>query len=347
MSLAGPTLAVVIPNFNYAHFLRQAIDSVLSQVPAFDEVVVVDDGSTDDSLAVLARYAGRITVLSLANGGQLGACRAGLAATTADYIYALDADDYAAPGLVARVHAALAGRPAKVKFQLRGVSDAGTDLGSIFPTYPSGYDAEAMRWDNVALGFYICPPTSGNVFSRAVLTRLDLAAFDPRGVIDGSPALAVPYLGAVVSIAEPLACYRVHGGSMSGWSEPTPTLLRHEIHLFHKSWDEVTTALGPATASARHTTPLYVHEREMMVACLEGRLFVASLVWRFVAGLLRTHLPPKQKIVFTVWAAMLLVPSARLRDYCIRMKRSSANRSRGLRVILNAVMGLRTTASPG
>ena len=346
MSAADPTLAVIIPNFNYAHYLPEAIESVLSQVPPFDEIVVIDDGSTDNSLEVLARYAGQIRVLRLDNGGQLGACRAGLAATTSDYVYSLDADDYAAPGLVARVRAALASRPAKVQFQLRGVGDAGADLGSTFPTFPSGYDAAAMRWDNTALGFYVCPPTSGNVFSRAALARLDLAALDPRGVIDGSPALAIPYLGAVVSIQEPLAFYRVHGGSMSRWGEPTPDLLRREVELFRKSWDEVAAALGPTVPSPPRV-PLYVREREMMMACLQGRLMVASLVWRFVAGLLRTHLPLRQKIVFAAWAAVLLVPSAGLRSYCIRMKRSSVNRSRSLRTILNVVMGSRTIISPG
>ena len=346
MSAAVPTLAVIIPNFNYAHYLPEAIESVLSQVPPFDEVVVIDDGSTDNSLDVLARYAGQVRALRLDNGGQLGACRAGLAATTSDYVYSLDADDYAAPGLVAQGRAALASRPAKVQFQLRGVGDAGADLGSIFPTFPPGYDAAAMRWDNAALGFYVCPPTSGNVFSRAALSRLDLEALDPRGVIDGSPALAVPYLGDVVSIREPLAFYRVHGGSMSRWGEPTPELLRHEVHLFRKSWDEILPALGPV-APPRPAAPLYIREREMMTACLQGRLMVAPLVWRFVASLLRTHLPLKQKIVFAVWAAALLVPSAALRTYCIRMKRSSVNRSRKLRLVLNAVMGSRSTVSPG
>ena len=342
---AGPTLAVIVPNYNYARFLPQALDSVLSQVPPFDEVVVVNDGSTDESLEVLARYDGRVRVVSIPNGGQLGACRAGLAATVSDYIYSLDADDYAAPGLVARLRPLLASRPAKLQFQLRGVSADGKDLGSTFPSFPRGYDAAAMRADNAALGFYICPPTSGNVFSRAALDRLDLASFDSRGGFDASPALAMPYLGEVVSIGEPLAFYRVHGGSMSSWSNPTPTLLRRELELFHKSWGEIVPALGlPAGPSPERT--LYVREREMMLACLERGRLVAPLALRFVAGLTRTHLPPKQKIVFAAWALALLVPSPRLRDRCIRMKRSSVNRSRLVRAVLAVLMG-RPARVPG
>ena len=73
-----PTIAAVIPNYNYARFLPYALDSVLAQTSPFDEIIVVDDGSIDNSLEVLARYDGRIKVISIPNGGQLGAVRAGI-----------------------------------------------------------------------------------------------------------------------------------------------------------------------------------------------------------------------------------------------------------------------------
>lgn len=334
MSAPGPTLAVVISNFNYARFLPQALDSVLAQTPPIDEIVVVDDGSTDTSSAVLARYAGRVDVLTIPNGGQLGACRVGIAATTSEYIYSLDADDYVAPNFSTRIRAALASRPAKVQFQLYTVGNEGNSLGSKFPTYPSGYDAAAMRHDNAVLGFYICPPTSGNVFSREALERIDLFSFDARGAFDGSPALAMPYLGEIISLNEPLAYYRVHGSNLGSWDKPTIGLLWREIELFQKARNEVVRALD---LQIPPYLPLWVREREMMIAAMENRLFIGRLVWRYIAGIPRTHLPSKQKLILTVWATALLLPSDRVRSYCIRVRRSSANRSRSLQAILNFI----------
>ena len=224
MSPARPTLAVLIPNYNYARFLPQTLESALAQTSPFDEILVVDDGSTDNSIELLASYNGRVKVLSISNSGQLGACRAGLAALTSDYVYSLDADDFVAPDMAARVRGVLESRPAKVQFQLDGVDGMSRPVQSAFPTFPEGYDAAAMRDDNVSAGFYICPPTSGNVFSREILERMDLSKFDLRGVIDGSPTLAIPYFGEVVSINAPLASYRMHAGSMSNWSKPSVEL---------------------------------------------------------------------------------------------------------------------------
>lgn len=340
-NLVRPTLAAVVTSYNYAHYLRQALDSLLTQTPPFDEIVVVDDGSTDNSLDVLAEYAGRLTVFSVTNGGHLAACRLAVSQTVSDYIYTMDSDDHAAPGLVARVHAALADAPAKVQFQLCGVDAHGRSLRSVFPVYPSGYDLAAMRQDNSILGFYICPPTSANVFSRDALALLDLSTFEGRSAFDSAPNLAMPYLGEVVSISEPLVFYRVHSGSNSGWCRPNVAQLTRELRLFNASWSQVMSALGVPGEPFSRNGPLYVREREMMIACMENRVFVGALVWRFIASLFGSHLPGGQKAVLCVWALALLVPSPRLRDWITRLKRSSLNRSRGLQVAVNALKNLR------
>ncbi len=336
-SAAGPTLAVVITSYNYARYLRQTIDSVLAQQPAFDEVVVVDDGSTDNSLDIIAEYAGRLTLLSVANGGHLAACRLALSQTVSDYLYTLDSDDYAVPGLVARLRSALAGRPAKVQFQLQGIDADGHNLNSIFPVYPPGYDAAAMREDNVVLGFYICPPTSGNVFSRRALDQLNLQTFEAKSGFDSAPALAMPYLGEVVSIPEPLAFYRVHVGSDSNWCRPTAAQLSRELRLFRSSWSQVASALELEVGPVSKSGSLYIREREMMLACLENKPFIGTLAWRFIAGLAASHIPVGQKLMLSAWAVALLVPSDRLRNVLMRLKRSSLNRSRSVQNAINAL----------
>jgi glycosyltransferase involved in cell wall biosynthesis len=91
----------VIANRNQAHFLRAAIDSALAEQTVGVEVLVVDDGSTDDSLSLLATYGASISVLQ---GEGRGACRArniGLGACRKPYVKFLDADDYLLPGALA------------------------------------------------------------------------------------------------------------------------------------------------------------------------------------------------------------------------------------------------------
>jgi glycosyltransferase involved in cell wall biosynthesis len=333
-----PTIAAVITNYNYARFLRYALDSVLAQTLPFDEIIVVDDGSTDNSLEVLAQYDGRIKVISIPNGGQAGAARAGIIASTSDYIYTLDADDFADPQLVRVVKPCLADeRPVKVQFQLRGVGAGGELTGSTFPTFPVKYDRPKMLQDNKSYGFYISPPTSGNVFSREALECLGFRSFDSRGAFDGSASLAMPYLGEIVTLNKPLAHYRVHGNNGWSWNAPTIALLQREIRIFSEIWGEVVAALHfdkpPFT-----DRPLYIDERRMMIACKQNRIFIGPEVWRFVSGLPCTNFPSKEKIILAMWAMCLLIPSASLRDYSIQVKRSSANRSKRLQALLNLVM---------
>ena len=345
MSGPRPTLAVVIPNYNYGRYLSQTLDSVLAQTDPFDEIVVVDDGSTDNSLEILANYADRARILTIANSGQLGACRAGLMTVHADYVYFLDADDLATPGLVAGIRSSLMAGPAKLQFQLDGMDSEGGLQNSAFPTYPPQYDAAAMRADNASAGFYICPPTSGNVYSRDVLLKMDVSQFDPRGVIDGSPTLALPYFGEIVSINQPFARYRRHGNSMSAWGNPSVPLLEKELLLFRKSWDEVRPVIGTEYPRAGLEGSLYVLERRLMIACLSGRMLVVHLAAIFIMRLLRTNAPARHKVMFAAWAAMLSIPSAPLRLYLIRMKRSSINRPRGMQTVLNFVLGVRRAAT--
>lgn len=88
----APRVAVVIPCFRQAHFLGQAIESVLDQSRAADEVVVVDDGSPDNTAEVAANYPG-VRCIRQDNAGLAGARNRGLGETASEFIVFLDADD--------------------------------------------------------------------------------------------------------------------------------------------------------------------------------------------------------------------------------------------------------------
>jgi Glycosyl transferase family 2 len=86
-------VSIVINNYNYGHFLRDAIVSALEQDSASCEVIVVDDGSTDYSREVIAEFGNRVVPVLKPNGGQASAFNAGFAASSGEWICFLDADD--------------------------------------------------------------------------------------------------------------------------------------------------------------------------------------------------------------------------------------------------------------
>ena len=88
----SPVVSVVIPCYRQAHFLPHAIESVLAQTYPHFEVIVVDDGSPDDTWAVASRYAG-VRCVRQRNRGLSAARNAGLAASIGSYVVFLDADD--------------------------------------------------------------------------------------------------------------------------------------------------------------------------------------------------------------------------------------------------------------
>jgi glycosyltransferase involved in cell wall biosynthesis len=98
-----PLVSILINNYNYGHFLDAAIASALNQTYPHIEVIVVDDGSTDDSPAIITGYGDRLIPILKANGGQASALNAGFAASRGDIICLLDADDLFLPTKVAEV----------------------------------------------------------------------------------------------------------------------------------------------------------------------------------------------------------------------------------------------------
>lgn len=335
-----PSIAAVVINYNYGRYVRQAVDSLLRQDTPFREVVVIDDGSTDDSRAVLAALPDAVRVVHKTNGGQLSAAVASLSLLSSEYVYFLDADDLALPTLVTEVARLLPSGPVKVQFPLQAVSDDLVPTGSVFPTFPAGYDSARMRADNAILGFYVCPPTSGNVYRRDVLMQLPLDELDQRDFIDGPPTLVQPYLGPVASLPEPLAQYRVHGRNHSSWPRPTPEQLQDEVEWFARRWDEVSEVLRVQQPFDAHRPPAYVLERVLMADALSGR-HVLRPALSFIRRLAGSRLPAVHKIALSIWAMGLVLPVQAWRRSAVDRRRSSADRSRFLRAVVIAMRRFR------
>ena len=98
-----PLVSIIINNYNYGHFVAQAVDSALNQTYENIEVIVVDDGSTDNSLSMISTYGERIISISKENAGQASAMNAGFVASSGKIICLLDADDLFLPERISRV----------------------------------------------------------------------------------------------------------------------------------------------------------------------------------------------------------------------------------------------------
>ena len=112
---ACPKVSVVIAAFNAEAFVRQAVESVLSQQLENIEVIIVDDGSTDDTPRILASFSDRrLVMLRQKNAGVSAARNAGLAAASAPYIFFLDADDILLPDALGRMTAVMDQAPHRI-----------------------------------------------------------------------------------------------------------------------------------------------------------------------------------------------------------------------------------------
>jgi glycosyltransferase involved in cell wall biosynthesis len=212
--MPSPLASIIINNYNYARYLRQAVDSALTQSYANVEVIVVDDGSTDESRQVIDSYGDRIRAIFKPNGGQPSAVNAGFRASRGELIANLDSDDVYAPDMLARVVEAWRPDTVKAHFPLRVIDAGGADCGALNPRarLASGNVAELL----LQKGKYISSPSSGNVYSRTVLERILPIPEQSWDHFDCYLETLAPFYGSVVAFDEPLGFYRVHDKNMSG-----------------------------------------------------------------------------------------------------------------------------------
>jgi len=243
-----PTASIVINNYNYERFVRFAIDSALAQSHADSEVVVVDDGSSDGSRAVIDAYRDHVHAVYKPNGGQASALNAGFEISRGDIVCFLDADDVLEPTAIEAAGAALAANgTTQVQWPLWHLDADGGRSGALYQggALPEGDIAEeVLRNGPISHGF---SPTSGNAFARAFLERvLPMPEQDFRLFADTYLAALAPLYGRLARIDEPQACYRQHGaGAHVGAS--FEAMVHELLGVIERVWDvaiEHAAALG-------------------------------------------------------------------------------------------------------
>lgn len=202
-------VSVLINNYNYSRFLKACIDSVLVQSYPNIEIIVVDDGSTDDSLTVAQNFTGRIKLIAQENTGQGGAYNAGFAIEKGEVVIFLDSDDLLSSDIIARVVECFEDLSvAKAQWRLQLIDDRGAEVDGLFPdTLHSGDVKSIIR----KFGNYASPPGSGNAYRKSALQLF--FPMQPevwRIGADTLPALVAPFSGRVVTLDGVGGYYRIH-----------------------------------------------------------------------------------------------------------------------------------------
>jgi glycosyltransferase involved in cell wall biosynthesis len=201
-------VSIIVNNYNYARYLGVAIDSALAQTWRPLEVVVVDDGSTDDSWSVIERYGARIRAIRQPNGGQGAAYNSGFAASHGEWVLFLDSDDLLDSDAIVRLMALQAPDVSKIQGYLRHIDSEGKLLGSALPYLMHDGDVTpiARRFRQ-----YAGPPASGNLYRRsAIEPYLPLHAPSWRRSADTVPALLSAFHGRLATVRGAIGCYRLH-----------------------------------------------------------------------------------------------------------------------------------------
>ncbi len=229
-------VSIIILNYNYARFLRQAIDSALGQSHGDVEVIVVDDASTDESADVIASYGTRIKAcIRAANGGHGAAFNTGFAASRGAIVLFLDADDYLYPNAVSEIVAQWDGDVAQMQFRLH-IVDERQRIKDVFPPPEVPFDSGDVTPQLLRRARYQTTVTSGLAFARSALESImPVPEQEFRQGADGYLVTLAPLYGNVKSIEVCLGAYRMHGSNHSIFAEKLGQRARWRVeHDFHR-----------------------------------------------------------------------------------------------------------------
>jgi hypothetical protein len=260
------TVSVIIPSYQSGHLVDDALASVFAQTypSALTEIIVVDDGSTDDTARRLAAYGDRIRIVRKTNGGLVSACNAGLAAAGGELITFLDADDRYEPTKIANQVRYLHDHPAcPLVYCDMVVTDAGDDViaASFFA------HSRITPADGAILGVLLdhnCVPACLMVRGGAARPGWDpVPACSPCQ--DWPTAAANAQLGPIGYLPKPLYRYRQHAANMNLGTDAArrTSLTRAELPLRRHLLRSLDLRCATAAEIARGRLRVQFHTREV------------------------------------------------------------------------------------
>lgn len=271
MTDSAPLVSIVIPAYNHAGYLAQAIDSVLAQDYPSIELIVLDDGSTDATPEVLRKYSGQLYWETQRNTGQAATLNKAWGMAKGEILGYLSADDLLLPGCVSAATEALRASPEIVLTYC--------DFELIDPQSRVIRTVRAREFDYREMVVnLICAPGPGAFFRRAAFQGV--GGWDPalRQMPDYEYWLRLALAGAFERIPRPLAAFRVHEGSATFAATP-PEQAEEPVRILRKYFGlaEVPAAIRRHEAQAISNALLVSAQLHLRA----GRYRVASgYVWR-------------------------------------------------------------------
>jgi glycosyltransferase involved in cell wall biosynthesis len=315
-----PLVSIIVNNYNYGHFLADAIDSALRQTYAAVEVIVVDDGSTDTSREIICGYGERVHAIFKDNGGQASAMNAGFARAAGELIIFLDADDMMLPDTTLQVVTAwaCAAQMSRIHYRMEVIDAHGHPTGTIKPHWHLPMPRGDLRRHVLTFPDDMAwLPTSGNAYSAQVLHQIfpiPEQAF--RILADVYLSHVTPLFGLVVALDQVGAYYRVHGHNNYECTELNLDQVRRTITHWRAAHEALRHFAAMLNLSTEHLGSVsYAANRMISLRLAPAQHPIASdSVTRLVrcgirAALRRRDVRLPMRLMFISWfLAMALVP---------------------------------------
>ena len=208
-----PLVSVIIPNYNYARFLSMAISSVENQTYTNLEIIVVNNGSTDNSLEVLRKFGPRINIVDQENLGQAGARNSGLQAAKGELIAFLDADDYWQEDKLEKQIRLLT---PEVQLVYNGISRFKDESGQIESILSPQFSGDCRKYftDLSAVSIVVSGESTA-LFTRNLLNQVGYFDSKLNSASGWDFFRRCSYFTDFDFVPEPLTNYRLHSSNMS------------------------------------------------------------------------------------------------------------------------------------
>ncbi|WP_144107641.1 glycosyltransferase family 2 protein [Paraburkholderia sp. BCC1886] len=323
-------LTIVICNYNYERYIATAIDSALAQDYPGTRVLVVDDGSTDGSRAIIESYGTRLSASFKPNGGQVSAYNHAISLIETEFAIFLDSDDLLYPSAVSEVIKAFGdgvrnNACAKVQFRLDVMDTVGESTGAYVPNSEPPSDCKKLLMGG---WLYPSPPASGNAYSMDAIRQVfpvPESAINRYGA-DFYAIYGVALVGPVATVPKSLGGYRVHNTVSTNVSFANSEQITKAPKAFNMRW---TILRQIAHSRLQIELPLSFYDFSHEKALFCSSVYNAPLPtrWRWMVRDSRSYLHTivanpfwslKKKVGTLALSSLCLVPYSPLSDFVVR-----------------------------